>query len=148
MRGNIEFWSVRMRPAKPIAFGTIIQRDERKMPHLGLPGNPVSAMVAFEQFGRPAICKMLGKTQWNRPKIKAVLQDAIHNTDGRRIYARVSVTKEHGQYFAKLTGDQSSNIMTSLSKANGLAICPEDQLAKEIGETVLVEMIDWSEEVF
>ena len=59
-RGEIALWSVRMRPAKPLAFGALSADDGRKVPHLGLPGNPVSAMVAFEQFARPAIRIMLG----------------------------------------------------------------------------------------
>ena len=59
--GKIDFWSVRIRPAKPLAFGVLDTPDGRRVPHLGLPGNPVSALVAFEQFGRPAIQRMMGK---------------------------------------------------------------------------------------
>ena len=91
-------WSVRMRPAKPLAFGVLATPDGRRVPHLGLPGNPVSALVAFEQFGRAAIYRMLGKTNYNRPTIKAVLDEPIYNTDGRRVYARAIVTKRNGTY--------------------------------------------------
>ncbi len=147
-RGNVEFWSVRMRPAKPLAFGTIRVDGGRTVPHLGLPGNPVSALVAFEQFGRPAILKMLGRGDWSRPSVEAVLEDPIYNPDGRKVYARVIVTKRDGGYFARLTGDQSSNLLTSMARANGLAICPEDQQMKEAGEIVIVEMLDWPENVF
>ena len=62
-RGEISFWSVRMRPAKPLAFGVVYGPSGKLVPHLGLPGNPVSAMVAFEEFARPAILRMLGKTR-------------------------------------------------------------------------------------
>ena len=146
--GNIEFWSVRMRPAKPLAFGVLRRPDGKTVPHLGLPGNPVSALVAFEQFGRAAIHKMLGKRISPRPTIEAVLEEPIYNTDGRRVYARVLVTKRNGTYYAKLTGHQSSNLLTSMARANGLAICPEDIPKKDAGETVTVQMIDWSEAVF
>lgn len=147
-RGRMEFWSVRMRPAKPLAFGTLISSDGRDVPHLGLPGNPVSALVAFEQFGRPAILKMMGKTDLERPTIEAVLEDPIYNGDGRRVYARVVVTKGNGIYYAKLTGHQDSNLLSSMAKANGLAICPEENRVKDVGEVVKVQMIDWPEGVF
>ena len=146
--GKIEFWSVRMRPAKPLAFGVLDGPDGKTVPHLGLPGNPVSALVAFEQFGRAAIFKMMGKGDARRPIIEAVLEDPIYNTDGRRVYARAIVTKRNGTYYAKLTGHQSSNLLTSMARANGLAICPEHLPRKEAGQTVKVQMLDWPEEMF
>ena len=145
--GDISFWSVRMRPAKPLAFGTIHYPGGRTVPHLGLPGNPVSAMVAFEKFARPAILRMLGKTQLGKPAVEAVLEGPIYNTDGRRVFARVEVAKRNGTYYANPTGPQGSNILTSMSKANGLAICPENVPRVETGQTVKVEMLDWNEEV-
>ena len=146
--GEIDFWSVRMKPAKPLAFGVLTAQDGRQVPHLGLPGNPVSAMVAFEQFGRAAIYKMLGKTGFQKPQVQAILDEPIHNTDGRRVFARAVVTKEDGTYRARLTGAQGSNLLTSMTRANGLAICPEDLSRKEAGEVVDVQMLDWPEEVF
>ena len=146
--GEIDFWSVRMKPAKPLAFGVLTAPDGRKVPHLGLPGNPVSAMVAFEQFGRAAIYKMLGKTGIEKPQVRAILDEPIHNTDGRRVFARAVVTKRDGEYRARLTGEQGSNLLTSMARANGLAICPEDLSRKEAGEVVDVQMLDWPEEVF
>ena len=146
-RGEIGFWSVRMRPAKPLAFGLIRSAGDRRVPHMGLPGNPVSAMVAFEEFTRPAILKMLGRKRLTRPTVQAVLEGPIRNFDGRRVFARVQVRKENGGYMAMPTGAQGSNILTSMSKANGLALCPEDVPVKEAGETVTVKMVDWNEEV-
>ena len=146
--GKIDFWSVRMRPAKPLAFGILDAGGGRSVPHLGLPGNPVSAMVAFEQFGRAAIHKMMGKTCFLKPQIRAVLDEPIYNTDGRRVYARAIITKENGAYHARLTGNQSSNLLTSMATANGLAVCPEDLPIKERGEVVEVQMLDWPEDVF
>ena len=146
--GEIDFWSVRMRPAKPLAFGVLRTDDGREVPHLGLPGNPVSAMVAFEQFARPAIRKMMGKSVLRKPRITAVLDEPIYNTDGRRVYARVVISKENGAYHARLTGNQSSNLLTSMASANGLAVCPEDLPMKKAGEVVEVLMLDWPEDVF
>lgn len=146
-RGEISFWSVRMRPAKPLAFGAIRGPGGRVLPHLGLPGNPVSAMVAFEEFGRPAILRMLGRKHLVKPVIEAVLEGPIHNYDGRRVFARVDVTKREGAYYANPTGPQGSNILTSMSRANGLAICPEDIPELHAEQKVLVKMLDWNEEV-
>ena len=146
--GKVDFWSVRMRPAKPLAFGVLDAPDGRQVPHLGLPGNPVSALVAFEQFGRAAIYRMLGKTNYKKPTIMAVLDEPIYNTDGRRVYARAIVTKRNGTYHARLTGHQSSNLLTSMARANGLAICPENLPKKEAGEIVEVQMLTWPEDVF
>lgn len=146
--GEIDFWSVRMRPAKPLAFGVLNAEGGRKVPLIGLPGNPVSALVAFEQFGRAAIRRMLGKPDAPTPTITAILDEPIHNGDNRRVYARAIIRRESGVYRASLTGDQGSNLLTSMARANGLAICPEDIPVKQAGETVQVQMLDWTEETF
>ena len=146
-KGEMNFWSVRMRPAKPLAFGHLNGNDGRRIPLMGLPGNPVSAMVAFEMFARPAIRIMLGKKDLSRPMVDGVLTGPIRNEDGRRVYARVEVEFKDGEYRATPTGPQGSNILTSMSKANGLAICPEDLTGKYAGEHVEIIMLDWNEEV-
>lgn len=147
-RGEIALWSVRMRPAKPLAFGALTAPDGRKVPHLGLPGNPVSALVAFEQFARPAIRLMLGLPVLDKPTVEAVLDDPVVNHDGRRVYARVVVyVGDDGEYRARSTGSQSSNVLTSMVAANGLAICPDDVARKEPGETVTVQMLDWPDDI-
>lgn len=144
--GEIAFWSVRMRPAKPLAFGILRAPGGRSVPHLGLPGNPVSAMVAFEEMGRPALLKMMGRTRLEKPTIEAVLEEPIENHDGRRVYARAIVSKREGTYYARLSGPQGSNVLTGMAKANGLAICPEDVSVVERGQRVQVRMLDWTEE--
>ena len=146
-RGEMNFWSVRMRPAKPLAFGHLNSAGGKPIPLLGLPGNPVSAMVAFEMFARPAIRAMLGRTKIPRPVVEGVLTAPIRNEDGRRVYARVEVELKDGVYQATPTGPQGSNILTSMSRANGLAICPEDQPGKDAGDQVQIIMLDWNEEV-
>lgn len=148
-RGEIALWSVRMRPAKPLAFGVLDRKDGSKVPHLGLPGNPVSAMVAFEQFGRSAIRLMMGKPQAEKPTIEAIMDDTIRNFDGRRVYARVQVYRDDsGGYRARSTGNQSSGVLSSMAQANGLAICPDDIGMINVGEIARVEMLDWPDDIF
>ena len=146
-RGDMNFWSVRMRPAKPLAFGLLRRPDGIPLPLLGLPGNPVSALLAFEMFGRPAIRRMLGRDLLARPTVEGVLTGPIFNSDGRRVYARVAVERRNGAWYATPTGPQGSNILTSLSKANGLAVCPADLPRKDAGQAVKIIMLDWNEEV-
>lgn len=147
--GVIDFWTVRMKPGKPLAFGTFHTPDGRSIPHLGLPGNPVSSMVAFELFGRPALFKMMGRPDWKRTVIQAVTQDRIVNTDGRRFFARCIITKNaNGTFSANLTGPQGSGILTSMSAANGLTIIPEETPVVEPGETINVMMLDWEQTLF
>ncbi len=140
-QGEVSFWTVRMKPGKPLAFGII-----KGVPHLGLPGNPVSSMITFEVFARPAILKMMGKINLSKPTIEATLEGHIKNTDGRRVFARAIVSREGDRYVARTTGPQGSGILTSMSRANGLVIVPEDVASVEQGETVKVLMLDWSEE--
>ena len=145
--GEIALWSVRMRPAKPLAFGALNAPDGRKVPHLGLPGNPVSAMVAFEQFGRPAIRVMLGKKPLPKPSIIATLDDPVHNHDGRRVYARVEVYRDDdGNFRARSTGNQSSGALHSMAYARGLAICPDDVATVAAGSEIKVEILDWPDD--
>lgn len=140
--GEISFWTVRMKPGKPLAFGIFKDETGREVPHLGLPGNPVSSMITFELFARPVILKMMGKTNLTRPTIKAIIENTIQNSDGRRIFARVVVAKRGGQYFASLTGPQGSGILTSMVLADGLAIIPEDVEVIKPGDVVEVMMLN------
>jgi molybdopterin molybdotransferase len=136
--GEVGFWTVRMRPGKPLAFGTFRAtgpEGERVVPHLGLPGNPVSALMTFELFGRPALFTMLGKPElWQRPLVRAITEERIVNPDGRRFYARAIVKTAGSRYVVTLTGPQGSGVLTSMSLANGYAIVPEDVSAIEAGE--------------
>jgi molybdopterin molybdotransferase len=150
-QGEIIFWQVREKPGRPFVFGMIEGRSKagevKNIPFFGLAGNPVSAMVNFELFARPAILKMMGKKNLTKPTVQAVVADAIENTDGRRVFTRVMVEKRSGQYFARLTGPQGSGILTSMARANGLAIVHEDKPGVKPGDVVEVMMLDWSEEV-
>ncbi|MFN2217145.1 MAG: molybdopterin molybdotransferase MoeA, partial [Anaerolineae bacterium] len=138
--GRMQFWQVRMKPGKPLAFGLL----RGGVPLIGLPGNPVSAMVSFEQFARPAILKMLGHSDLAKPEVRAVLDESVSNS-GRRGFIRVIVTQREGRYHARTTGEQGSGVLTSMAKANGLAIIPEGIVHVDKGSEVTVQMLDWSE---
>ena len=144
--GEIGFWTVRMRPGKPLAFGSFTVRGagaERRVPHLGLPGNPVSAMMTFELFGRAVLYTMLGRDDWERPRVRATAAERIDNPDGRRVYARAVIARDggKGRYVARLTGPQGSGVLTSMALANGYAVCPEDRPAVEPGEECEVLLV-------
>jgi len=142
--GEVAFWTVAVKPGKPLAFGAF-EKDGRRIPHIGLPGNPVSSMVAFELFGRPAILKMLGKTDYRRPIVRAIAEDRIENRGDPRVYlARCIVTERVGHYYARLTGEQGSGILTSMVRANALTLIPANVDIVEPGEEIDVMMIDWS----
>lgn len=138
--GEMQFWQVNMKPGKPLAFGLLAGR----VPLIGLPGNPVSAMVSFEQFARPAILRMLGHTDLAKPTIEAVLDEPVTNS-GRRGFVRVVVSHGPDGYHARTTGEQGSGVLTSMAKANGLAIIPEGTYRVEAGTTLTVQMLDWPE---
>ncbi len=144
--GEIGFWTVRMRPGKPLAFGAFEAGEgakRRTVPHLGLPGNPVSAMMTFELFGRPALYAMLGKPDaWERPRVRAVALERIARPDERRFYARAIVERgADGGHRARLTGPQGSGVLTSFALANGIAVVPEEIEAIEPGEECDVMLI-------
>jgi molybdopterin molybdotransferase len=139
--GEMRFWQVRMKPGKPLAFGLI-----QGVPLIGLPGNPVSSMVSFEQFARPAMLLMQGKTKLAKPTVEAVLEEDVTNS-GRRHFMRVMVKKRDGQYYARTTGGQGSGVLTSMVKANGLAVIPEGVELVKAGERVTVQMLAWPENV-
>ena len=117
--GKMNFWRVAMKPGKPQVYGFI---DEK--PIFGLPGNPVSSLVVFELFVRPALLKMAGHTELLRPTFDAVLMTDVTNSDGRVNYMRAIISKENGEYIARTTGPQGSGILHSLVLANGLITIP------------------------
>jgi len=145
-QGEMHFWQVAMKPGKPLAFGSI-----GGVPLLGLPGNPVAAMVAFEVFARPAILKLSGRTDWRKPSVTATLDEDVHNS-GRRHYMRARVRREADGYHVSTRGStvnvQGSGILSSLVWANGLVVVPETVTFIPAGSPVQVWMLDWPECVF
>jgi molybdopterin molybdotransferase len=135
--GEMSFWQVRMRPGKPLAFGRI-----GDVPLIGLPGNPVSAMVSFELFARPAILQMLGREDLTKPTVQATLAEDVKTRAGFRHFLRVVLEKEDGRYLARLTGGQGSGILLSMVRAHGLAVIPEAEAGLRAGSTVQVMLLD------
>ena len=131
------FWRVAMKPGKPLAFGTIGRK-----PVFGLPGNPASSMVSFEQFVRPSLLKMMGHRQLFRPTIEAILKEDIFKEPGRRLFVRAFVSSEKDQYFVAMSGSQGSEVLQSMVRANGLIVIPEDREVVRAGEKVKVQLID------
>ena len=129
---DMKFWRVRMRPGAPLGFGLL-----GATPWIGLPGNPVSAMVTFELFVRPVLRRMLGHSRLFRRPLPVVLEERV--TIGARLthFLRAIVnTGTDGTVTARLTGPQGSGILTSMSRANALLVVPEDRPVVEAGETL------------
>jgi molybdopterin molybdotransferase len=129
---DMKFWRVRMRPGAPLGFGVL-----GSTPWIGLPGNPVSAMVTFELFVRPVVRRMLGHTRLFRRPIPVVLEERV--TIGARLthFLRAIVTtRDDGTVTARLTGPQGSGILTSMSRANALLVVPEDRPSVDAGTTL------------
>jgi molybdopterin molybdotransferase len=118
---ELHLWKVSMRPGKPITFGSLGPR-----PVWGLPGNPVSAMVTFELFVRPALLKMTGRRRLQRPRVRARALEPVPNPGSRRGYLRVQLEATSEGLGARLTGEQGSAILRSMVAADGLAVVPPD----------------------
>jgi molybdopterin molybdotransferase len=118
---ELHLWRVAMRPGKPITFGSLGDRLV-----FGLPGNPVSAMVTFELFVRPALRRLAGLRSIDRPRLRARALEPIPNPGRRRGYLRVTLARDGDEYVARLTGEQGSAILRSMVLADGLAVVPGD----------------------
>jgi molybdopterin molybdotransferase len=128
-----------MRPGRPLAFG----RLEGK-PLFGLPGNPVSSMVSFEQFIRPSILTMRGYRNIFRRAIRAEMTDGFSKKKGLKYFLRARVEYRDGKYYAATTGEQGSGILKSMVLANGLIVLPEDVTAVKPGDLAYVQLLDHS----
>lgn len=141
--GQMDFWSIAIRPGRPLAFGEL--RTKRgAVPIFGLPGNPVSALVTFEVFVRPALLKMAGRTKLHRPRVQARLLDRIDKPAGLRTFARGIHDAAAGT--VRSTGPQGSGILRSMSLANCLIDLPEPTSAADPGDTVSVVLTDRPED--
>jgi molybdopterin molybdotransferase len=129
---QLHLWRVSMRPGKPITFGSLHGR-----PVFGLPGNPVSAMVTYELFVRPALLAMMGARAVQRARVTARAGARIDNPGHRRGYLRVTFGRDGAGFVATLTGDQGSGILRSMVAADGLAVVPPDTVIDR-GEPVEV----------
>jgi molybdopterin molybdotransferase len=140
--GEMHFWQVRMKPGKPLAFGEV-----RGVPLIGLPGNPVSAMVSFEQFVRPAILEMLGRSDWEKPTVQAIVDHDIEAGERRDFLRAVVERHDDGYHASVVSGPRGSGILSSMVRANALLVVPEGVTRVRAGESVQAQMLDWPEEV-
>ena len=139
---EVNFWKLAIRPGQPLAFGKI----QGKLA-FGLPGNPVSSMVTFEQLVRPAMLKMSGHRSYGRPLVQAVFQEKFSKRTDRRHYLRGVLTREEGVFKVRTTGDQGSGILTSMVKANCLIDVPVEVERLNPGDLVTVQLLSseaWS----
>ena len=117
------FWGIKLKPGKPVFFGA--REDVR---FFGLPGNPVSAMVCFELFVRPALMQMTGRKDKHRPHIEVYFDDDVENRFGRMHAMRVTLERTEKGWRAESVGAQGSGLVSSLTKADALALIgPESQ---------------------
>ena len=130
------FWKVAVKPGKPTFFG--IRKDTLVF---GLPGYPVSSMVNFENLVRPAIFSMLGRDDWQRLRVKAILKRTVSSRGKRKKFIRVKLTKEGDEYLAVPASSQESGVLKSMVWANGFLILPQDVERVEKGRKVFVELL-------
>lgn len=133
---EIKFWRVRMRPGHPVVFGLL-----RGQPFLGLPGNPVSTMVAFEEFARPMLRRLAGYPTYFLPVMEAALQEPLTNKPGRTHFVRGILTQEGAAAMVRSTGPQGSGILKSMTQANALIVLDEKTEKVEAGEKVKVQLL-------
>lgn len=135
--GEVALWQVRIKPGKPMAFGRI-----GDVPLLGLPGNPVAAFVAFLQFGRPALLKMLGHTDWSIPTLRARLLAGHENRGRRRHFVRGVVERRGDEYVTWPCGLQGAGVLRSVVESNCLIVLPETWDHARPGDEVEVQLLD------
>jgi molybdenum cofactor synthesis domain-containing protein len=135
--GEMHWWQVAVRPAKPLAFGTV-----QGTPVFGLPGNPVSSMVSFELFARPALRQMTGRRPLLRPEVPAVADEALsRRPDGKLHLVRViATTDDDGRLHVRASGGQGSHLLRAMALANALALLPDGDGVAE-GGTVKVMLL-------
>jgi molybdopterin biosynthesis enzyme len=122
-----------MRPGKPTALAIV-----KNKPLLLLPGNPVAAMLAFEVFARPLILKMLGIKQEHRPSVKAKLTRKVASSLGMRCFLRVKLVKKKDEIYAEPIRIRGAGVLTTMTRADGYVIIPEDRDYLKKGEIVTV----------
>lgn len=134
--GTLEWNQVAIKPAKPLAFGVV-----DGLPVFGLPGNPVSSLVSFELFARPALLQMGGHSRRFRPEVEAVaVSDMPRRSDGKIHFDRVTLETVDGRFHAARVGSQASNVLSATAAADGFAVLP-DGGGVQAGDAVRVVLI-------
>ena len=137
---KIIFWKVAMKPGKPIMFG--IYRD---VPIFALPGNPVSVMVGWEEFARPAILRRAGARALRRLEVTARLNEKLRSPSGKTEFVRARVAHENGELVARVSGDQGSGRLSTMTRANALLVIEAQQTQLEAGTQVGARLLDCAE---
>jgi molybdopterin molybdotransferase len=137
----VRFRKVGMQPGMPQAFGCVRRNLDHEVPCFGLPGNPVSAYVSFEIFVRPAIRRLQGRTDLNRPRVTAVLDEPVFSPAHKVSFLRVTLRRDDGTWHAQPTGAQGSGILRSAVLADGLAEIPAGVTEVADGERVVVHLL-------
>jgi len=138
---EMDFWKVKMKPGKPLAFGRVDQGG-RTVPLFGLPGNPVSCMVNFYQFVRPYLRTALGDPTPYLPMVDVIAGETFKSRPGRLRLIRVQLTIEDGAWTARSTGSQSSGVLMSMARAHGLMCVAEGSEGPDAGDAVRVQLLD------
>ncbi len=134
---EIKFWKVNIKPGMPLVFGLY-----KGKPVFGLPGNPVSTVITFLKFVKPALLKMTGHQHPEEAlKLRAILESELTKSDGKRHFVRGILESRNGSMIVRTAGSQVSNILTSVAKANCLIILPEELQVARVGEEVELELL-------
>ena len=133
--GTVDFWKVAIQPAKPFAFGHI-----DGTPLFGLPGNPVSVMVAFEQFARPALLHMMGARRIFRPRLSGIAADGWSTDPAKTVFTRVRTDMSGEVLAVSPSGSQMSNVLSALARADAFAVIPIGVGEVSAGDTVTLEL--------
>jgi molybdopterin molybdotransferase len=130
------FWKVDMKPGGPTAFGMYGEK-----PVFSLPGNPVSTMVTFEVFARPALLKMMGHCRIVRPLLTATLMNDVRKKPGKLVFLRVRVELKDGTYLAYSSGEQQTGFLKTMLRADAIAIMPAEQSDMKAGESIGIYLL-------
>jgi molybdopterin molybdotransferase len=139
--GDVRFSKVGMQPGMPQAFGYLVRDRAHEVPCFGLPGNPVSAYVSFEMFVRPAIRRLQGRSDLNRPRVTAILDEPMRSPAHKVSFLRVRLHRSNGEWHAKSTGAQGSGILRSVVLADGLAEVPASITKVPAGQRLVVHLL-------
>ncbi len=149
-------WKIKTKPGAPVLFATLPSQEycstqeycrtkQYSVPVFGLPGNPVSVMVSWEQYVRPALLKMGGRTNLRRVELPVVVDEAKSSPLGKVEFARVFVRRENDAWRASGTGAAGSGRLSSMARANALLVIPAETTQVEAGSTLLAQMTQWPE---
>lgn len=138
--GSIELWQVAMQPGRPFAFGRV-----GAVPFFGLPGNPVSALVGFEQLVRPGLLAMLGSRFRFRPRVGGRLTHAVTGNPEKTVFVRVTTELREPTWWATPIEGQGSHMLVQASRADAFAVLPPGTGAIAAGNEVSLEMSGWPE---